>query len=166
MDPETHEKVEINQKVTRAGTGLKIMVAALAAALLAGCTQSPATPDSLVLATYYDRAKQRKRVVESPPVLGELITLPDGRFAARDRLLQEKATAAALSVAPAGIPTRWHNAETGLGGTITPIYTYRNGRHQYCRTFEEAVVADDLQVERTAKACRRPDGPWHVKPLL
>lgn len=153
-----------------AGVTARAVMATLAAALLAGCTLGPGQtgdPDqALVLGEYYDRAKQRNRVIKSPPILGELITLPDEPFAERDRMLQERATAAALSVAPAGIETRWHNAETGLGGTITPLYTYRNGRRQYCRTFEEAVIADDIHVERKAEACRRPDGPWHIKPLL
>ncbi len=147
---------------------LKAGIGILAGALmLGGCATRPSDAEqALVLGEYYDRAKQRNRVIKSPPILGELISLPDAAFAERDRILQRKATAAALTVFPAGIEMRWHNAETGHGGTITPLETVRNGRRQYCRSFEETVVTDSGEVARRSQACRRPEGAWHVKPLL
>lgn len=149
------------------GGVLAILVAAL---MLAGCaSQQPLAfkpGKNVYLGQYYDRAKQRNLSLVSPLVRGELIA-PAGAQALeeRDLVLQEQATATALSLAPAGIETRWYNAETGNGGWIKPVRTYREGRHNYCREFVERVQTDDQRQERRAVACRRPKGPWHVEAL-
>src|SRR5690606_24388345 len=108
----------------------------------------------------------RNHFLLSPLVRGELAIPADVEdLGERDLALQEKAMATALSLAPSGIEARWYNAETGNGGWIKPVRTYRQGRHRYCREFVEWVQTDDQHQQRRAIACRRPKGPWRVEAL-
>lgn len=151
------------------GGFLAILVAAVTV-VTAGCARQQPTAfkpgKNVYLGEYYDRAKERNRFLLSPLVEGELISPADGEeLEGRDLALQEQAIATALSLTPSGIETRWYNIETGNGGWIKPVRTYRQGRRQYCREFVEWVQTDDQREERRAVACRRPKGPWQVEAL-
>ena len=50
-----------------------------------------------------------------------------------DRLYAARLRQAASETRPSGVPSRWHNPNTGNAGAITPTRTYRSACGIYCR---------------------------------
>lgn len=135
---------------------------------LAACAQGPAPAQlaarATVIGEYYDPAKQKLRVVKAMPVSGPLLDLAatGAPLSDDDRKFQTEAAAAALTLTPSGIETRWFNPATGRGGIMMPVRTYRASSREYCRTLRETLQADDRVAEATHVACRRPDRDWRI----
>ena len=49
-----------------------------------------------------------------------------GIGASLDKLYAARTRQAALETSPSGVPSRWHNPNTGNAGAITPTRTYRS----------------------------------------
>ena len=50
-----------------------------------------------------------------------------------DRLYAARLRQAASETRPSGVPSRWHNPNTGNAGAITPTHTDRSACGIYCR---------------------------------
>ena len=59
-----------------------------------------------------------------------------GIGASLDKLYAGRTRQAALETRPSGVPSRWHNPETGNAGAITLIRTYRSAGGIYCREYQ------------------------------
>jgi surface antigen len=76
--------------------------------------------------------------------------------------LREQAYLRAWS-APLGQAVRWHDADSGDGGRITPVREHkRPGEPQPCRDIDEVLTVAGAPRHGTATGCRGPDGAWHV----
>jgi surface antigen len=92
-----------------------------------------------------------------------------GERARFEALLQEDRQAFELAVQDAlerqtsGTSVNWHNPESGNGGTVTPIRTFKSSNGEWCREYEhEAKTASDAE-RRHAIACRTQQGRWETR---
>jgi surface antigen len=80
----------------------------------------------------------------------------------RDHRLAAHAAHQALETAPSGTPVPWRNPDNGHVGSVTPVRTYEASSGGYCREYETTLTVDGRQERGYGKACRQPDGSWHV----
>ncbi len=74
-----------------------------------------------------------------------------------DRMEMQKA----LETAPTGRAVVWSNPDTGNRYTVRPVRTYYR-EQQPCREYVTKAIIGGKPEEVHGKACRRPDGSWHV----
>ncbi len=124
-------------------------IAALAAALLAGCsTAGPKeTGGTLVGAglgalagSQVGSGTGQLAAVGLGALVGAFIGNEVGRSLDRaDRLYAAQTAQQGLEAAPAGQTVAWTNPDSGHSGTFTPQYTYQEPSGRYCREFEETI---------------------------
>ena len=54
----------------------------------------------------------------------------------------------------------WKNGDSGRGGSVTPVRTFRSENGTYCREFRESVASSKRVVAEIAVACRDPAEGW------
>ena len=59
-------------------------------------------------------------------------------------------------------PIVWNNPETGNGGEIRPVRTYRSDSGQTCREYTHTVHIDGNPETARGTACRQSDGTWRL----
>lgn len=147
-----------------------LALAALAAALLAGCETPP------------DRQKETSGAVIGAVVggvLGNQIGSGGGRVAGTiigtiaggvvggsigrnmddtDRLK----AAQALETSPTGAPVTWVNPDTRTQYTVVPTRTYQRAQGP-CREYTMDSVIGGRPEKVYGTACRQPDGSWRVQ---
>lgn len=81
---------------------------------------------------------------------------------ARTDPLREAAFQEALGTKKSNDAVLWINPETGLGGAIAPVKTYRRGDGTYCRVFQSVETGGQASKPTVGVACREPgpDGRW------
>jgi len=62
-----------------------------------------------------------------------------------------------------GTRVAWTNPDTGHGGEIVPIRTFRLEDGQYCREFVDVRNVAGSTYDQGGIACRRTDGVWKVR---
>ena len=87
-------------------------------------------------------------------IVGNVLDNEDRRYAAH-------AAQHGLEYAPSGIPSEWHNPDSGHSGSVTPTHTYETA-YGYCREFSSEVTIDGWSEEAYGTACRQPDGSWKI----
>jgi len=80
----------------------------------------------------------------------------------RDHRLAAQAAHQALETAPSGTAVPWRNPDNGHVGTVTPVRTYQASSGGYCREYETTVTVGGKLEHGYGKACRQPDGSWHI----
>jgi len=78
-----------------------------------------------------------------------------------DRKIALHAEYEALEYGRPGQPTRWHNKESGNGGTISVGSPYQVNRLD-CREYTHTVSIQGRNRVVHGTACRQPDGLWRV----
>jgi RNA polymerase sigma factor (sigma-70 family) len=73
---------------------------------------------------------------------------------AADRQLSAAAFTQALDRQVSGQSVSWHNPDTGSGGSVTPLRTFRAADGRYCREYEQRMTAAGGSELRTGIACR------------
>ncbi len=68
-------------------------------------------------------------------------------------------TAHALETVRTGVPSRWHNPDTGHEYTVVPTRTYEAGQGP-CREYTVDTVIGGRAEKVHGTACRQPDGSW------
>ncbi len=106
-------------------------------------------------------------VEEPPPPPGRLAAGLLGAEGAKglneaDRQAMELAAKNAFDNAPTGRGAPWRNPATGNSGTITPVRSFQDARRDYCRDFQQVIVAGGQTRQGKGTACRRADGLWQV----
>jgi surface antigen len=80
----------------------------------------------------------------------------------QDLMYHKQTQQLALESNKAGVTSSWHNPDTGLSGTTTPLRTYQAETGRYCREYSQTVKIGDKIEEAYGKACRQPDGSWQI----
>lgn len=80
-----------------------------------------------------------------------------------DRAHLEKAIAEALESRPSGQAVEWRNPNSGTGGEVVPLRTFKTRHGQWCREFRETVFQNGIQEERHGIACREASGGWETQ---
>ncbi|MFO1049673.1 MAG: RT0821/Lpp0805 family surface protein, partial [Geminicoccaceae bacterium] len=80
---------------------------------------------------------------------------------AQDRAMSAAAFADALDRQVSGHSVAWHNPDTGSGGSVTPLRTFRAADGRYCREYEQLLAMPGGNERRTGVACREAQG-WRA----
>jgi surface antigen len=72
-------------------------------------------------------------------------------------------TAQALETVRTGVPTRWHNPDTGNEYTVVPTRTYDEANGSPCREYIIDAVIGGRKEKVYGHACRQPDGSWKIQ---
>lgn len=96
-------------------------------------------------------------------VIGGLLGNEAGKSLDRaDRTAARQAQVSALEFEPTGSSTTWRNPDSGAGGTITPVRSFKTASGTPCREFQhKAKIAGKTQY-LYGTACRSDDGQWQV----
>lgn len=75
---------------------------------------------------------------------------------------REAAFQEALGTKKSAEAVLWINAETGLGGAISPVKSYKRSDGTYCRVFQSVETGGQANKPTVGVACREPgpDGRW------
>ncbi|MCW2236571.1 RT0821/Lpp0805 family surface protein [Azospirillum canadense] len=144
----------------------KLVPAALAVALLAGCAETPkqaAKEEGIyggVISSQYGSSSSK---VASSGVgtlvgafIGKGVTITEGDAAAA-----ETAAKRAYS-APIGEKIGWTNPQTGHSGTLTTTRDGYNNAGQYCREYQQTVTTGSKTELGYGTACKQSDGAWKI----
>jgi len=67
-----------------------------------------------------------------------------------------------LETVRTGVPSRWHNPDTGNDYTMVPTNTYETGSGP-CREYTIDAVIGGRKEKVYGTACRQADGSWQVQ---
>jgi len=79
-----------------------------------------------------------------------------------DRQAMEQNAQYALEHAPTNTSTPWRNPDSGNGGQITPVETYKAKSGAYCREYQQTIWVGGKEQQAYGTACRQPDGSWEI----
>lgn len=79
-----------------------------------------------------------------------------------DRFAMERNAQYALEHAPTNTATPWRNPDSGNGGEIVPVETYKAKGGEYCREYRQTVWVGGQEQQAYGTACRQPDGSWQI----
>ena len=79
-----------------------------------------------------------------------------------ERLYAARTRHEALETRPGGMPSGWHNPNTGNTEPITPTRTYRSVGGIYCSEYQLTVTAGGRTGQAHGSACRQLDRSWRV----
>ena len=71
-------------------------------------------------------------------------------------------TAQTLETVRTGVPSRWHNPDTGNDYTVVPTRTYETAQGP-CREYTMDALIGGKKETIYGTACRQPDGSWQVQ---
>ncbi len=71
-------------------------------------------------------------------------------------------TAQTLETVRTGVPSRWHNPDTGNDYTVVPTRTYETAQGP-CREYTMDAVIGGKKETVYGTACRQADGSWRVQ---
>jgi len=71
-------------------------------------------------------------------------------------------TAQTLETVRTGVPSRWHNPDTGNDYTVVPTSTYESSTGP-CREYTIDAVIGGRPEKVYGTACRQPDGSWRTQ---
>jgi len=151
----------------------KIIIIALAASILQGCTapgmnkQGTGTllggAGGALLGSQFGKGKGQLVGVGVGALLGAVL---GGQIGAgmdeQDRRLAELTSQRALEAAPSGSSVEWRNPDNGHSGYVTPSKAYRASSGKYCREYTQTINVGGKQQSGHGTACREPDGTWQV----
>ncbi len=79
-----------------------------------------------------------------------------------DKAYAERTTQNSLEYNRAGQVSSWKNPDSGNGGTITPVSTYKAADGADCREYTQTIEVGGRSEQAVGKACRQPDGTWRI----
>lgn len=56
----------------------------------------------------------------------------------------------------------WTNKRRHATYTVTPLRNYHGKNGRYCREYQTTVTVNGKKQSAYGKACRQPDGSWHI----
>lgn len=152
----------------------KVLVTALALALIPGCASDPTrgsreTTGTLagaalggLLGSQFGSREGRLATTAVGVLIGSLIGSEIGRSMDEvDRLKANQAINEA-HVAPLGERIRWNNPANDHSGSITPVRDGYSDSGRYCREFYQTISIGGRTEEAYGIACRQPDGTWRI----
>jgi surface antigen len=71
-------------------------------------------------------------------------------------------TAQTLETVRTGVPSRWHNPDTGNDYTVVPTRTFETAQGP-CREYTMNAMIGGKKETVYGTACRQPDGSWQVQ---
>jgi len=83
-----------------------------------------------------------------------------------DQQARETALFQALEKHVSGEAVSWRNPDSGSGGEITPVRTFKSRQEQWCREYRSKEVLAGTSEVRHAIACRAPEGLWKTRVVL
>lgn len=143
----------------------KLVPAAMAVALLAGCasTSQEATKNAETvggrISSTYGSASGKVASSGTGPLLGAFIG--GAAIEPSDAAAAETAAKRAYS-APIGDPVGWTNPVTGHYGSLTTTREGYNNAGQYCREFKQSVTTKSKTELAYGTACKQGDGTWKI----
>ena len=151
----------------------RILPAALALALLAGC-QSGAGNKQIgggligaglggLAGSQIGSGKGQLAAVALGVLGGALLGSELGKSLDKaDMAYAERNANNALEYNQAGTSSTWRNPDSGHSGTFTPTRTYQTAQGQDCRDYEQTIYVDGKAETATGRACRNADGTWQI----
>lgn len=79
-----------------------------------------------------------------------------------DRAYAERTATSSLESSQTGTTSTWRNPDSGHSGTFTPTRTYQTAEGRDCRDYEQTIYVDGRSETATGRACRNPDGTWQI----
>jgi len=163
-------------------TPQKLIVIALTASLLAGCTEPDGSPGRGIM---NGGALSKSDVgtaagVIGGGVIGSTIGSGAGQVAATiggallggmlgnsigsslDRADMDSYDRASQRAMETGRTQSWRNSSSGNRGSIHPRKRYRNDEGQYCREYSQTIYVDGKSHTGHGTACRESDGSWQI----
>ncbi len=153
---------------------IKMLVAAVAVAGLAGCETMQERPKETVGAvggalagawagSHVKGTKRGRVATVAGAILGGLIGRGIGRSLDRaDQAHARQTTSSALEGNRIGQTASWRNPDSGNHGTVTPTRTYTARSGTPCREYQTTVTVDGRTVQGHGTACREADGSWRI----
>ncbi len=83
-----------------------------------------------------------------------------------DQQARDAALFEALEKSVSGQAVAWGNPDSGRGGEITPVRTFKNRQAQWCREYRSKEVQAATAEIHNAIACREPEGLWKTRAVL
>ncbi len=77
-----------------------------------------------------------------------------------DQRAFELALNQALEKQASGQSVSWRNPESGNGGTVTPVRTFKSASGEWCREYAYDIPTETGTETLHAVACRAPEGRW------
>lgn len=108
---------------------------------------------ALVLAGAYGFAEYR---------VGQALTR-QAALQAADRAVLRAAIAQALEHQVSGRNADWRNPDSGNGGVVTPVRTFKSRGGQWCREYASVERTGEATQTRRAIACREKNGGWKTR---
>ncbi len=141
--------------------------------ILTGCVSQPGEREGFgtllgagagaLLGSHVGEGQGRLVAVAIGTLAGALIGQDVGRtLDEADKIAMEQNAQYALEHAPTNTATPWRNPDSGNGGVITPVETYRAKTGKYCREYHQTVWIGGEQQQAYGTACRQPDGSWKI----
>ncbi len=85
---------------------------------------------------------------------------------AEDQRYIDQVVSQTLESTVSGQAVSWQEPGRSIKGTVTPIRTYRAVNGQWCREYENVVLANGVSRHHHAVACREGEGAWRDRALL
>jgi surface antigen len=151
----------------------KLLPAALAAALVAACSQDVGVKQTGgailggigggLAGAQFGKGSGNLAATAIGTLLGAYVGSEVGKSLDKaDQAAMTKANDTAQT-APVGQSISWNNPDSGHSGTVTPV---RDGTDRatgaYCREYQTTVTVDGKTEKAFGTACRQPDGSWKV----
>ncbi|MDQ2103378.1 RT0821/Lpp0805 family surface protein [Azospirillum isscasi] len=143
----------------------KLVPAAMAVALLAGCVSTPQEASKKAetvggtISSKYGNASGKVASSGTGPLLGAFIggAAIDPSDAAAAETAAKRAYAA-----PVGDQVGWTNPTTGHYGSLVTTRDGYNNAGQYCREFQQSVTTKSRTELAYGTACKQGDGTWKI----
>jgi len=91
-------------------------------------------------------------------LLGSVIGNQIGRYMDRqDQVNMQNA----IVHTPVGSEARWTNKRRNITYSVRPVQNYKS-KGRYCREYQTRVKINGKWQSGYGKACRKPDGSWHI----
>ena len=150
---------------------IKLTVAAIAVAALAGCSGGDKEKAGTVLGAglgalagaHVGKGKGKLVAVAVGTLAGAALGSEIGKSLDRaDRIAMRRSTQTALESNRTGSASTWRNPDSGNRGTITPTRTYETARGDVCREYQQTITVGGSTETAVGRACRQADGTWRI----
>lgn len=147
----------------------KMVPAAMAIALLAGCASSgkeqAKTEGGVVggtIASQYGTGNPKLASLGVGTLLGAFIGKDVAAGLDKSDQAQAEVAARRAYGGPIGEKAGWTNPQSGNSGTVTSIRDGYNNAGQYCREYQQTVTVKGTTELAYGTACKQPDGTWKI----
>ncbi len=170
----TPHRIEYS-RTSRLKRRFRAATAVAAVASLGGCaTMEPMTPFDMAMAaggaalgaytgSFFAGGITNTMMMASGAIVGGYGVYKLGRLISQgDKMAHADATKRALTAGRDGELHEWRNAETGYGGFVRTVGSYRAPSGELCRRFRAGAAVEKDVITGEGLACEIGQGQWRV----